>query len=189
VRPCRGGSLVLALWLLVPGCRLESAPGSDGEVSGARAPEFTLRDLRGDEVSLGDYLGRPVIIDFWATWCAPCVQQIPVLNAFQAAHYGEVAVLGIAVDAQGVEVVAPFALEHDIQYPVLVGDESLAQQYGAFGFPSLYVVAPDGTIVANHVGVITEEELEEALLGASKRGEPEASGARSEAQPSEARSS
>jgi len=189
VRLCRGGSLALALWLLVLGCRLESAPGSDGEVSGARAPEFTLRDLRGDEVSLADYLGRPVIIDFWATWCAPCVQQIPVLNAFQAAHYGEVAVLGIAVDAQGVEVVAPFALEHDIQYPVLVGDESLAQQYGAFGFPSLYVVAPDGSIVANHVGVITEEELEQALLGASKRGEREASGARSEAQPSGARSS
>ena len=171
MRPSRGGALVLALSLLVLGCRLESAPGIDGEAAGARAPEFTLRDLRGGEVSLADHLGRPVIIDFWATWCAPCVQQIPVLNAFQAAHYGEVAVLGIAVDAQGVEVVAPFALEHDIQYPVLVGDESLAQQYGAFGFPSLYVIAPDGTIVANHVGVITEEELEESLVSASARGQ------------------
>jgi peroxiredoxin len=163
--------VVLALSLLVLGCRLESDPGIDGKGAGARAPEFTLRDLRGEEVSLTDHLGRPVIIDFWATWCAPCVQQIPVLNAFQAAHYGEVVVLGIAVDAHGVEVVAPFALEHDIQYPVLVGDESLAQQYGAFGFPSLYVIAPDGTIVANHVGVITEEELEEALVSAAAQGQ------------------
>ena len=110
-----------------------------------------------------------MIIDFWATWCAPCVQQIPVLNAFQAAHYGEVAVLGIAVDSRGIEAVAPFATEHGIQYPVLLGDESLAQEYGAFGFPSLYVIAPDGSIAANHVGVISEEELEEALIVATAR--------------------
>ena len=108
-----------------------------------------------------------MIIDFWATWCAPCVEQIPVLNAFQAAHYGEVSVLGIAVDGRGIEVVAPFATEHGIQYPVLLGDESLAQEYGAFGFPSLYVIASDGSIAAKHVGVITEEELEEALVAAA----------------------
>jgi cytochrome c biogenesis protein CcmG/thiol:disulfide interchange protein DsbE len=83
-----------------------------------------------------------------------------------------VAVLGIAVDVQGIEVVGPFATEHDIQYPVLIGNESLAQEYGAFGFPTLYVIAPDGTIVANHVGVITEEELEEALVKATARDGP-----------------
>ena len=166
----RGGILLLAALLLALACRVEDAPGVGGEEDDARAPDFTLPDLLGNETSLADHRGRPVIIDFWATWCAPCVQQIPVLNAFQAAHYGEVSVLGIAVDTQGIEVVAPFANEHDIQYPVLLGDESLAQEYGAFGFPSLYVIAPDGTIVANHVGVISEEELEEALVSAAARG-------------------
>jgi thiol-disulfide isomerase/thioredoxin len=110
-----------------------------------------------------------VIVDFWATWCAPCAEQIPVLNEFQADHYGEVVVLGIAVDPQGIEVVAPYADEHDIQYPVLLGSESLAQAYGAFGFPSLYVIAPDGVIAAKHVGVITREELEEALVAVAAR--------------------
>ena len=170
LKPLRAGSLPLALFLLTLACRIESTPGIGGEADGARAPEFTLADLLGTKISLADHRGRPVIIDFWATWCAPCVQQIPVLNAFQAAHYGEVTVLGIAVDSRGIEAVAPFATEHGIQYPVLLGDESLAQEYGAFGFPSLYVIAPDGSIAANHVGVITEEELEEALVTATAGG-------------------
>lgn len=169
LKPLGAGRLLLALLPLVLACRIESTPGVGGEADGARAPEFTLPDLLGNKISLADHRGRPVIIDFWATWCAPCVQQIPVLNAFQAAHYGEVAVLGIAVDSRGIEAVAPFATEHGIQYPVLLGDESLAQDYGAFGFPSLYVIAPDGSIAANHVGVISEEELEEALIVATAR--------------------
>ena len=173
LKPLRTGSLLLALFLLILACRIESTPEVGGEADGARAPEFTLPDLFGSEVSLADHRGRPVVIDFWATWCAPCVQQIPVLNAFQAAHYGEVAVLGIAVDSRGIEVVAPFATENDIQYPVLLGDESLAQEYGAFGFPSLYVIAPDGSIAVKHVGVITEEELEEALVAAAARSSAE----------------
>jgi len=163
----RAGSLLLALVLLTLACRIESTPGVGGEGEGARAPEFTLPDLLGNKISLADHRGRPVIIDFWATWCAPCVEQIPVLNAFQAAHYGEVSVLGIAVDSRGIEVVAPFATEHGIQYPVLLGNESLAQKYGAFGFPSLYVIASDGRIAAKHVGVITGGELEEALVAAA----------------------
>ena len=163
LKPLRAGSLLLALSLLVLACRIESSPGVGDGSDGARAPEFSLADHR----------GRPVVVDFWATWCPPCVQQIPVLNAFQAAHYGEVTVLGIAVDSRGIEAVAPFATEHGIQYPVLIGDESLAQEYGAFGFPSLYVIAPDGSIATNHVGVITEEELEEALVAAAASSGPE----------------
>jgi peroxiredoxin len=168
VTQSRGHVLILALALLAVSCSDENVSGSGEQAARVTAPDFTLPDLFGNEISLSDHRGRPVILDFWATWCAPCVQQIPVLNAFQAAHPGEVVVLGVSVDAQGIDVVAPFADEHDIEYTVLLGSESLAQEYGAFGFPSLYVIAPDGHIAGSHVGVITEEELEGALaeLGA-----------------------
>lgn len=155
-------SLLLVPLLLVPiGCRIE-ADGPDGAPPSA-APDFTLSTLDGGEVQLAALRGRTVIVDFWATWCAPCVHQIPVLNAFQAAHPEDVVVLGISVDTDGPEVVAEFAREHQITYPVLLGSPDLAQRYGAFGFPSLYVITPEGTIDTAHVGVVSEEELEEAL--------------------------
>jgi len=129
------------------------------------APRFVLPDLSGAKVDLQQLRGRPVVIDFWATWCAPCLHQIPVLNDFQEHHPKDVVVLGVAVDVGGRDVVAPFAREHDIRYRVLLGDESLAQRYGAFGFPSLYVVGPDGGIAMRHVGLASQEELEEAVAG------------------------
>jgi len=150
-------------WVLLA-ILLACGPGAEAPEEGAatRAPEFSLEDLSGRMVSLSGLRGRPVVVDFWATWCAPCVHQIPVLNDFQAAN-PEVVVMGISVDAGGLGAVAPFAEEHGIAYTVLLGDESLAQQYGAFGFPSLYVIDREGAIASAHVGVVRLEELENSV--------------------------
>lgn len=165
-------SAVLLAALLV-GC--PSPPHGEGD-GGAEArpapiaPAFSLPDLDGRQVQLSSLRGRVVVVDFWATWCAPCVLQIPVLNAFQTRHAGsEVVVLGVSVDVDGEDVVRDFAAQHGIRYPVLLGDESLAREFGAQGFPSLFVIAPDGSIDSSHVGVLEGDALEDAVARARQR--------------------
>jgi peroxiredoxin len=159
----------LALVLL---CLAGCGSGSDGVAAGVQrelAPDFTLPTLDGGEVSLSDLRGKTVIIDFWATWCPPCEFQVPELNAFYDAHAasGNVAVLGISVDSEGPDVVAAWAREKGIRYQVLLGDEDLARRFGALGFPTLVIVAPDGSIDTRHVGLIERSQLEEALAHGS----------------------
>ncbi|MEN8181059.1 MAG: TlpA disulfide reductase family protein [Myxococcota bacterium] len=170
----RPGVLLLAplLALGCPGVVPEEVAEEPAAEWAPPAPDFSLRDLDGNQVTLETLRGRVVVIDFWATWCAPCVFQIPVLNAFAAAHATEgVTVLGISVDADGQEAVRAFAEQHGIAYPVLLGDESLARQFGAVGFPSLFVVAPDGTLDSSHVGIVEAATLEAALSRARQRPE------------------
>jgi thiol-disulfide isomerase/thioredoxin len=170
---------LLALGLLGPACGPQE-PSSQGPP--VPAPDFELPGREGQRVALADFRGQTVILDFWATWCAPCVAQIPILNAFHDAHQDRgVVVLGVALDAGGFEAVERFEAEdlggEAIRYPVVLGDESLLQRYGGFGLPTLYVVRPDGTLASSHVGGLTAEELE-AALAESRGGASEAAAGR-----------
>jgi peroxiredoxin len=136
-----------------------------GAADSAAAPDFTLPDLAGHPVHLSDFRGKTVVIDFWATWCPPCVFQVPELNKFWDANHqaGDVTVLGVAVDAEGASVVAPWVKEQGVKYQILIGSESLAKEFGALGFPTLVIIKPDGTIDSLHVGLIEVGELEQIL--------------------------
>jgi peroxiredoxin len=162
----------LAIALPVLGCSVQeggdagsTANASDSKRAARLAPDFTLPDLQGQNVSLSDLNGKTVVLDFWATWCLPCIYQIPVLNEFWNAHReaGDVAVIGVAVDTEGAEIVAPWVAEHGVEYRIVIGDESLARKFGAMGFPTLAIITPDGHIDSLHVGLIELEKLEDLV--------------------------
>ncbi|MFP6660598.1 MAG: TlpA disulfide reductase family protein [Myxococcota bacterium] len=134
--------------------------------SAAPAPDFRLPQLDGGEVALADWAGRPVLIDFWATWCPPCVYQVPELNALYAAHReaGDVGIFGISIDDDdAIDAVRSWTEEKGVEYPILLSDDGLARPYGALGFPTVVLIDPDGNVVWRHAGVIEHEDIEERL--------------------------
>ena len=133
------------------------------------APDFAFPDLDGAEVRLSELRGKTVVIDFWATWCAPCVHQPAQFNAFLEAYEGDdVVVLGVEIGSATVEEIRAWSEENDAEahYPILVGaEESLPHRFGALGYPAMVIVDPAGDIALLHHGVLEAAELDEAVAG------------------------
>ncbi|PIE53579.1 hypothetical protein CSA37_01050 [Candidatus Fermentibacteria bacterium] len=135
-----------------------------GSISaGMDAPLWTLETPEGDVVSLEDLRGRVVVMDFWATWCGPCRQVMPVLQELHEAHGEELVVLGINVWEQ--QDPASFMAENGFTYPIVVQGDQVAEDYIVEGIPAIYVIAPDGTVAYHAVGAdpANEEALREVV--------------------------
>ena len=124
---------LVTLGSLALGCGQGAEPAGGSSEPATLAPDFSLQALSGQSVTLSEFQGKTVIVDFWATWCPPCVFQVPELNKLQVAHAaaGDLVVIGVAVDVEGEEVVRPWAEEHSIEYIVALGHERLASKFGA----------------------------------------------------------
>jgi len=135
-----------------------------GVNEGNQARDFTLQALDGGEVSLADHQGKVVLINFWATWCAPCRAEIPDLQAAYEARQGDgFVVLGVNVE-ESRTAVEPFVAEFDITYPVLLDDTGdVLKLYRAIGLPMSILVDQEGVIQARHIGYLTADQLGDYL--------------------------
>ena len=129
--------------------------------------EYSLPDVDGNVRHSSEWQGKAQLINFWATWCAPCRREIPLLKETQAAHAADnLQVIGIAVDFA--EEVASYAEEAQFNYPILVGQEdamAVAEDSGVdfIGLPFTMVVAPSGELIKAHIGEIVESHIEQIV--------------------------
>jgi thiol-disulfide isomerase/thioredoxin len=120
------------------------------------APAFVLPSVEGGQVSLADYKGKIVILDFWATWCGPCRRGIPELIELKNEYRNKVEVIGISVDGitrdgSTVKDIKPFMKEFNINYPIALGDLKLVSNYGGIrSIPTSFIVDQNGNLTARY---------------------------------------
>jgi thiol-disulfide isomerase/thioredoxin len=144
--------------------------GSDADAAAAAAPQlavatlpdFSLANLAGEQQSIKSWPGKPMLINFWATWCGPCLREIPMLKELQTAR-PDLQVVGIAIDKP--DLVAKFAADLGFNYPILIGQNeawAAASALGVniFALPFTIFTAGDGSILGVHTGELHAEHLE-----------------------------
>jgi thiol-disulfide isomerase/thioredoxin len=146
----------------------DHAPGVLGY--GTPAPNFTLETLDGKNVSLADFHGKAVLVNFWATWCGPCKIETPWLVELQN-QYGSqgLQVVGVAMDDSSKDEIAKFAKDMGVNYPVLLGKEAVGDAYGGVpALPESFFVGRDGKIVDRIIGLKGRGEIEDSVKKALK---------------------
>lgn len=157
------GLLVL---VVIAACTMAPiAPAPDSEV--VMAHEFSLTTLDGDSVTLAGLRGKRVLINFWATWCKPCLEEMPMLEALHREHADQVVVLGINLREKP-EVIREFTAQLQITYPILLApDDATVIAYGVRGLPISYLIDGRGRVVRRFNGALTPE-----LIGQIVASEP-----------------
>lgn len=172
--------LCLGLVLGLSGCGSDSEPepskaprtsrdvqsGSSYETNPRPAPDVPMTTMNGKSLNLAELSGKVVLVNFWATWCAPCRREIPdLIDLYSEMKSDGLVIVGIAVDQDGAEVVEPFVNEQNINYPIVLDpDQSMESHFDAmYGLPTTYVVNPEGQIVRRVLGVFPTEKLKPTL--------------------------
>jgi peroxiredoxin len=131
-------------------------------LKGKAAPAFTLVNLEGKKVSLSDYKGRPVIVNFWATWCAPCKLEMPWFQEFRSKYSGQgFEILGIAEDDAPKDEIEKTAKKINVSYPILLTDGKVAPAYGGVDqLPTSFYIDRKGVVVTETIGLASKDEVE-----------------------------
>jgi len=133
------------------------------------APAFTLQDSSGKTARLTEYHGRVVLLDFWATWCHGCKEEIPWFAEFDR-KYGKqgLAVVGISMDDEGWKVVTPFIKSAGVPYRIVLGDQKTGKDYGIFNMPAPFLIDGEGRIAAAYSGMVNRNDLEKNISAVLK---------------------
>ncbi len=129
------------------------------KLNGKAAPAFTLFDLNGKKVSLADFKGKPVLVNFWATWCGPCKLEMPWFEEFNKKYSADgLIILGVAADEAGKSVIASTAKKSGVTYPILLGEDAMENAYGGIDYlPETFYVDRGGKVLIETAGVSSED--------------------------------
>ncbi|MFF2752208.1 peroxiredoxin family protein [Psychrobacillus sp. NPDC058041] len=147
------------------GTDLATNPASEGITKGDNAPNFTLTTLDGKEVSLADYKGKKVVLNFWATWCPPCKAEMPDMQNYyeDVAEKENVEILAVNLDS-GIDKVKGFQEDYALSFPILLDEEgTVGKTYQAITIPTTYMINTDGTIQNKIVGPMDEQMLSDLV--------------------------
>lgn len=131
----------------------------------AAAPDFTLSDLAGQKLRLSTYRGKVILLDFWATWCDPCREEIPHFIALQNKYRDQgLQIIGVSMD-DGPEPVREFYQRFRMNYPVVMGNAKTGELYGGvLGLPIAFLIGRDGRVDAKHIGATDISVLEKEIV-------------------------
>jgi thiol-disulfide isomerase/thioredoxin len=130
----------------------------------AAAMAFSLTDSQGKVHRLADYKGKWVLVNFWATWCPPCLEEIPDLVALHEDRNNNLVVIGIALDYKSPKQVLDFAEQMMISYPIVLGNYAMTAQIGPVrALPMTYLYDPQGKLVAQNMGPLTRKDVEQFI--------------------------
>ena len=169
--------LFIFLTVAVSGCtknnesKTLSVSGNNSTATGmqedkSKAPDFTLAGIDGKNISLSDYKGKVVIIDFWATWCPPCRRGIPDLIDLQKQYKDQISVIGISLDQENTKAGVPdFVTRMGINYPIVYYNDKVINDYGGVSaIPTTFIIDKNGNIINKMVGLYPKSEIEKQLL-------------------------
>lgn len=136
-----------------------------GAQSRKPAPDLTLTDSKGASLQLSQYRGKVVLLNFWATWCHGCKEEMPWYMEFADKYKKNgLAVIGVAMDDDGWQSVKPFIEAKKVNYPIVVGNENLARQYGGVEeMPVTFLIDRHGNIATSHTGMVDKDACESQI--------------------------
>lgn len=170
--------IIVALFFALAGCKQTASTNAAGKASPnankPNEPNVTFPELEGGDLALSSLKGKVVLVNFWATWCEPCREEIPWLIAFQN-QYGNQGfeILGAAIDVEGKPVVAPFVQKTEfnvdgkqmtMSYPIVLANFNVQEKFGGLiGYPTSILISRDGKMVKRFIGEVDRDELQKDI--------------------------